>query len=366
MPELTKTQAGRKPGSLSQVWQRHVFVAIGCLVALLGVAETSARQPHGADPALDPPPRVVRDGFDKPDRKRPSRWRRPSEPTARRQLALARMRAGQQRYRAAAKAADRLVRQWHNAPQAVEAQLLLARMLEQRGRLPAAFEAYQYLIVFYPGRFDYAEVVESQFQIAESLRQRLSRRFAFGPGIAAVRGMYAQVIRNAPFGPRAAEAQMAVASLYEEENELDAAVLAYERLDVRYPDHPLALESAFRAAECRARLAMRHPRDEALALEALAAVHNTLRAHPQHPETASLRQLSDALYEHIAALHLEQAEFYDRIQNNPDAARIAYSEFLRRFPDSRHAAVAQKRLRKLQSDDNTTGRGMPTPDSGHP
>jgi outer membrane protein assembly factor BamD (BamD/ComL family) len=327
-------------------WQRYLWIAlVGILAGSITPVQAQRETMGDPDAALS----TLRTGYPRPDRKRPSFWsRRPAAETPEAQWQQARTRADAGQYRQAAKAADALVRQWHESPEAVEAQLLLARMLEQRNRLPAAFEAYQYLIVYYPGRFDYGLVVERQFQIARALRQRLSRRLNFGPGETRVREKFAQIVRNAPQGPRAPEAQLAVGALYQAEGNLDDAILAYETLNSRYPDHALAREAVMQAARCRHQLAQRHPRDEALSLEALATLYGILQSDPGHPDAPEIRTLADGLLRDVEALHYEKAAFYDRIQRNPVAAQIAYTEFLRRFPDARQATKIRNRLRELE------------------
>ena len=44
----------------------------------------------------------------------------------------------------------------------------------------------------------------------------------------------------------------------------------------------------------------------------------------------------------------ERAEFYDRVRKNPDAARLAYAEFLRLYPAAAEAPAVRARLAELQ------------------
>jgi outer membrane protein assembly factor BamD (BamD/ComL family) len=51
-------------------------------------------------------------------------------------------------------------------------------------------------------------------------------------------------------------------------------------------------------------------------------------------------------------MHFDRAVFYDRTANKPQAALIAYEEFLKRYPDSPMAAAAAARVETLKG---TTG-----------
>ncbi len=281
------------------------------------------------------------------DRKQSSFWRRPAENDAAAQLDLVRDFFARGKYRRAARAADALVRAWHDSPEAVEAQRLLARAYEEGGRYRRAFEAYRYLIDFFAGRFPYEAAVEGQFAIADKIYARMESRRFFGGDRAEVRDLFRQILRNAPQGARAAESQMKIGLLYEEDGKDAEAIMAYEQLLSRYPRSPEAPMAAFYAARCRYRMALRYGRDETLAIQALSSVNALLREYPDHPERAAIAGYAAELHSKLAAHHFERAVFYDRVRRNPAAARIAYAEFLRRFPDDPLAEKARRRLTEI-------------------
>lgn len=328
---------------------RNIVFTGAMLVALLSAVPAVARVGGPPREREEAPDKVTAESGRRPERKKPSFWRRPAEDCPERQLAQARDRAGAGRYRAATRAADALVRKWHDHPQAAEAQLLLARLQEERRRPRAAFDAYQYLIAHFPGRFDYRHVIERQFAQAEMLRSRLDRRFNLSVSPDNVRELFSRVVSNAPHGPLAPEAQLAVGELYEDEGKLDEAIDAYEKLAANYPRHRLAATAAFNAVRCRHLLARKYPRDEALTAEALSAAYSLLRTAPGHPEAGAVRKFADDLHDRLAGRHYEQAVYYDRIRRDPRAAGIAYSEFLRRFPQSPQAGKAAVRLEELEA-----------------
>ncbi|MBN1558456.1 MAG: tetratricopeptide repeat protein [Lentisphaerae bacterium] len=285
------------------------------------------------------------------DRKRPGLLTRAARPTPEAQLAYARELEAGGRIRGAMKQYAALVMLWHDAPQAPEAQLAYARLLEKRGKYLKAFEEYQYLVDQYAGQFPYEDVVDRQFRIANLVMNRRWGRVLFLPGFRSPERalpLFEQVVRNAPGGERAARARFYIGLVNEQIKDLDAAIRAYETVYHRFPGNPFAAEAAFRRAVCLYRMARASPRDEARCRRALSALAVFLRDFPESPNRPDAQRYRDALHADLVLLSYEKAVYYDRIAQRPEAARIAYNDFIKRFPLSEQAREARERMEVLE------------------
>lgn len=284
-------------------------------------------------------------------RKEPSIFLRPAKKNASDQLAYAEALRVQGEQRKAARHYRALVHTWHDAAEAPAAQFFYAKLLMARGKYVKAFEEFQYLMDHYVGHFPYDEVLNAQFRIANHVRT--ARRLAvFGwAGFAAPERalpLFEQIVENGPRWERAPEAQYYVGLIHEQGGDDEAAVKAYETLRQRYPDSDFAVSASLRSALCLWRTALESRRDETAYWHALAALEGFLRQHPEHEGVARVRDYRDQVVERLAGMYYERAVYYDRTAQRPEAALIAYEDFLRRFPSSRRAAEVQTRAEALR------------------
>jgi len=130
---------------------------------------------------------------------------------------------------------------WPHSAQAPEAQLLLARTLERRGHLLAAFDAYQHLLEHYSGRFEFNEVLDRQRQIAKTVMDKKKGKFLFLPGFAAPERaipLYEKIVASAPEGRDTAELYYLIGVANERIYEYDKAIEAYFTALNRFPGKP--------------------------------------------------------------------------------------------------------------------------------
>ncbi len=321
-------------------------VRFGLVVLCLGAGSVTG-QTRGPDETLDT---WRRDEVEAPDRKAPSFFRRPSHDTPEAQWKHAQALEARGRKRSARRAYDALVHHWHAAPEAAAAQLAVARLHEAAGRYLRAFREYQYAAQHFSGQLVYREVLERQFALANSMRADLGRGW-LGIGRPAsvdqVVSLYRGIARSAPSWERAPECYLRMGQTLEEAGRFDDALLPYETLVTRYPDHPLVEQAMFALAHCRYRLAKRSPRDERTLRHALSMQTSTLRDHPGHPQREQLVEWTEELRQNLVRMAFERAEFYDRIRKLPRASIVAYQEFLRQFPEGPEAEKARTRLAEL-------------------
>jgi len=312
-------------------------------------------------PALPGSAQVGEEGFfdaradeaaEQMDRKRPSLWRRPRKDTPAEQLAYAAEVLERGHRRAAAGQYRALVHQWHDRPEAVTAQFRYARLLEEAGELRKAFDEYQYLVQFFPGRFPYDEILERQFAIANHMmRTRQLGLFFFGGFHTPERAltMFRRIVANAPSWEHAAEAQYRIGWIHEEKKQYEDAVRAYGVVLHRYPKSAFVDLAGFRQVLCLQELAQRSPRDELACRRALSACSSYLARYAQDREhTQRAREVLAELKQRLGGMYYATALFYDRM-GRAQAAVIAYKDFTLKFPNDDRIRRALRRIDALSA-----------------
>lgn len=252
--------------------------------------------------------------------------------------------------RAAANQALALRLWWPHSPEAPQAQMLQARLLELRNHPEEAFDAYQHLMEHYTGQFDFNEVVDRQMQIAKILMERKKGRFLFLPGFSAPERaipFFEKIVASAPEGRHAAEASYLIGVANERVYEYDKAIEAFFTTLNRFPDSEFAEKSAYSQAQCHIKISNDAPNDNRALDTARAACLLFLQRFPDSALRASVEadiaRLRDQQVRNAYAL----ARYYDRILRKPAAALIEYQSFVALYPDAEQAAEARLRIAQL-------------------
>jgi len=285
------------------------------------------------------------------DLKEPSIFHQPKCKTPAEQLSYAQQSEARGATRRARKAYNALVHQWHNSPEAPLAQLALAKLRQKNGQRLKAFADYQYAIDYFSGHFEFEQVIDQQFRLANELRGELEKGWlGFGreAGVDEVAELFRIVARNAPGWKRTPECYLMIGMAFEAAKRYDEAVSPYETLATRYPRHELVETAMFNAAACRYQMACKRPRDEATLRHALSALTATRRDFPNHPQLEEITTRLVELGNRLTRMHYEQAAFYDKVRKEPAAAIAAYEDFLRRFPFANEAEQTKARIAQLK------------------
>ena len=240
---------------------------------------------------------------------------------------------------------------WPYSPEAPQAQLLYARLMERRNRLQDAFDAYQFLIEHFVGRFEFDQVIDRQMQIAKAIMERKKCKFLFLPGFAAperATNLFAKIVANAPEWRGTAEAYYLIGFANESIYEYDNAIDAYFTALNRFPDSEFAEKSAYAQAQCHIKVSTDAPNDNRALDTARAACVLFLQRYPKSSHKASIEadivRLHDRQLQNAYAL----ARYYDRILHKPAAALIEYQSFVALFPDAAQAPAARLRIEQLK------------------
>ncbi|MFU8780250.1 MAG: tetratricopeptide repeat protein [Kiritimatiellia bacterium] len=260
----------------------------------------------------------------------------------------------QGRLRRAGRQFNALVHRWPEADEAAAAQLALARVLQARGRYENAFREYQYLIEHYGGLFSYHAVLSEQLTVARSVMEQRRGTFGFLPGFESPERaipLLQVIIANGPNWAEIPEVRLMIGRIHEDGADYADAVAAYEAVIINHGRHPATQEAIFRKAICLERIANRHPRDTQRTHAAMQALFAALREDLNPEQAAEVQALIAGLRDRLEQIHLDQADYYDRIARNPDAALLSYRDFVRRFPNSERQAFVMERIKKLEAMD---------------
>jgi TolA-binding protein len=276
-------------------------------------------------------------------------FHRPSQKTPAAQIEWARTLETKNHKIRASRAFLALVYAWPDSPEAPEAQLALARLMEKRNKLPTAFAEYQYLIDRYVGQYPHLEVLEHQFQIGLKRKDR---------------EMLETVVKNGPAAPIASEALFQAGLIAEKARDYDLAILDFQSLQNRYPSSEHMEESAYREAiNLYALCAELSPQDEIRFQSARTAIARFLRTYPNAVQAPEARKLQKAVETRLADFAFQEAYFYDRKLHppRPASALLSYRDYVRRFPDAEQVAVARSRIAELEQLTGTNTHEKITP-----
>lgn len=312
----------------------RIFWAMGLLCLLIPLFPAAAYMPSsppeqsGTSQSLTPDKPKARRGI--------TLFHRPARETPAAQMEWARtLETGNHTIRAS-RAFLALVYAWPDSPEAPQAQLALAQLMEKRNKLSTAFAEYQYLIDRYAGQYPHLDVLDRQFQIALKRKDR---------------EMLETVVQNGPTAPLAPEALFQAALIAEQAKDYDLAILDFQTLENRYPASPRAEEAVYREALNHYRLCSElSPQDEIRFQSARLSIARFLRVYPHSSQAPAARKLLSSVEARLADFAFQQAFFYDRQSHPPRlaAALIAYRDYVRRFPDAGQVSEARRRIAELE------------------
>lgn len=275
-------------------------------------------------------------------------WHNPKRSTPEEQLAYAAQLEREGRTDAALEAYDDLVHEWHATPEALKAQLSLARLYSVTGKAKKAYEEEIYLLAHFAGRFELEPVlVDAMAQADLLVAQEAARNFRLNSGDS-LRKNYERIIHFAPRWHRVPEMMLKIAELYVQDEDYSGAITICDRIIVDWPSWDRMDDVVYTYCEaCRKQADVwQNDTGRLKHLERLLAGAQTFR--PLHPSLETFAQWQQETYELRRARSYVKATFYDNPQAySVEAAVLAYQTFLREFPDAPEADAARARLAEL-------------------
>ena len=339
---------------------RTLFLLLGLALASAAWAQYRDYAQMGKTPAelqfIDDPLEI--------EKKEPAWWfwNKPKMDTAADQLAYAAEleRAGKQRR--AVSAYNDLVRQWHTAPEALYAQLSIARLESAMGNASAAYDADIYLLAYFAGHFKSGPVLEDAVAQADQMvaQNREGKiKFRLGSGL---RANYERIIHFAPRWERVPELMVKIAEIYVQDEEYASAITVCDRLFIDWPAYEKLDDVVDLYCDACRRLADQWQNDTGRLKHLEQLISGAIIFRPAHPNAALFGRWKQEIYELRRARSYEKATFYDNSEAySLEAAIRAYQTFLREFPDAPQVAHVRERLAELSIANNLPAEGPSAP-----
>lgn len=282
-----------------------------------------------------------------------------SASSSRDQLELAHKLEAQGQRDDAMKAYKGLLRRWPLSFFAPEAQFRLAKIQEDEADYPNAFKSFQTMVKKYPSSEYFDQALGEQYRIANLYLAGEPQRIwkiPVGPSMDKTVDMYNQIIKNAPYGTYAAQAQFKIGLAREQQRKFTDAIDAYQKVLDNYPTSAVASNAQYQIGYAWMKAASSASYDQSAATKAIDAFQDYLVRYPNSDKAAQAQDNIQKLGHEQTQGAYNIAQFYEH--SHPDnstqkaafmrAAYIYYNEVVREAPNSAQAQLAKKRIQELR------------------
>jgi outer membrane protein assembly factor BamD len=276
----------------------------------------------------------------------------PAAKTAKEQLDRAEALESKGDLKNAVKAYRVFTKKFSYSGKAPKAQLKLAGLYEKTGDYEHAFEAYNTYIKKYPRGEDFDTAVEAQFNIAkrflngERIRMYGIKTF---PSMARTQKMFEEIIQNAAYSKYAPLSQFYVGQALENQGKFKEAIDAYQTVQTKYPNDPIAAEAQYQIGY----VYMRQSRAEAvydpgMAGKARDAYEDFMARYPNSEKVPQAKENIKMLAVRTTKGSYEIAKYYDK-QKKYKAAVIYYNDVIKQQPGTPESEAAKARIEALKA-----------------
>jgi outer membrane protein assembly factor BamD len=226
-----------------------------------------------------------------------------------------------------------------------------AELAEKANDLSAAADLFRMLVERYPSSPHFDEAIEGQFRIGEAYLGGKKLKLLGIPLAASMDRaveVFAAVIRTAPYGNYTARAQFDIGLAREKQHLNDAALQAYQAVVDKFPNDPLAADAQYQIGYIWFMAAKQGTKDLAATKNARIAFQDFLFRYPNSEKGAQARANLQLLENKQTTSAFNVAKFYDK-QKRYRAAVIYYNEVIREQPGSVESEKAKKRIDQLRA-----------------
>jgi outer membrane protein assembly factor BamD len=227
----------------------------------------------------------------------------------------------------------------------------LGQLQEQmRKYLPAA-ESYAVVAERYQKSERFEEAVEAMFRIGEMYLNGQKTKFlgiTIKSGASQAAQIFSLIIRTAPYGKYTARAQFDLGRAREKEGNNEAAIAAYQGVVEKFPNDPIAVDAQYQIGYIWSKASSSGTYDPAAAAHAKVAFEDFLARFPNSEKTKQAKQNLKQMESKQTSTAYDIAKFYDK-QKLYRAAAIYYNEVIRQQPGSTEGERAKKRISELRA-----------------
>lgn len=227
----------------------------------------------------------------------------------------------------------------------------LGQVQEQTHKYLAAAQSYAVLCEKYPKSEHFAESVEGMFRIGETYLMGTRLKvlgITLSSGMDQAAEIFTMIIRTAPYGKYTARAQFDLGRAREKQGRNEAAIAAYQAVVEKFPDDPIAVDAQYQIGYIWSQASSSGTYDPAAANHAKIAFEDFLARYPNSEKAAQAKQNLKRMEHKQTNTAYDIARFYDK-QKQYRAAAIYYNEVIRQQPGSTEGEKAKKRISELRA-----------------
>ena len=251
----------------------------------------------------------------------------------------------------AAKTYRAIVRRYPKDALAPAAAYRVARVQELSGDYLKAADSYRLLVEKYPSSPHFDEAIEAQFRIGEMYLAGKKIKLLGIPlksSLNSAIDIFGAIVRTAPYGRYTARAQFDIGLANEKQDNAESAVAAYNAVAEKFPDNPIAADALYQIGYLWMNSARNGVRDAKAVKNARIAFQDFLFRYPKSEKAAQARENLRLLQEKQTTDSFQIAKFYDK-QKNYGAAVIYYNDVIREQPGSTEAGHAKQRVDQIRA-----------------
>jgi len=268
------------------------------------------------------------------------------------QLEVAQAAFDRKDYSLALKAARRVVRVWPLSDYAPQAQYLVGRCYEAKGKDEKAFAEYQKVLEKQPKIGNFHEILQRQYDIANKyLAGKWFKLWGVIPIFSSMEktaAMYEKIVKTGPYSEVAPQAQMKIGAAREKQRNFAMAAKAYETAADRYHDRPqVAADALYKEGLAYKKQAQTAEYDQSTAGQAIATFTDFMTLYPTDPRVSETQKIISSLRIEQARGSFQIAKFYEKYKKW-NGALVYYNEVVLLDPNSSYAARARVRIDQLK------------------
>ncbi len=249
----------------------------------------------------------------------------------------------------------RLIRSHPDSIYASRSQYALGASYEALGKYSRAVEEFQKVIDNHPASDKTADVVERQHRLgnllfAEEIESRFKRIFRECNYVKAARA-FRLVVKNAPHGERAAEAQYKIGLSYRKQGKFPQAISAYRKVIEDHPQSPWVENASYGIGLSYFSQLLSPLHDQTMTVAALRQFREFRERFPDSKLIFRVEEKIKLLRGRKAERIYRIARFYER-KGSIRAAIIYYQGVIEKYPGSDWATFSRERLNELQKKAN--------------
>jgi outer membrane protein assembly factor BamD (BamD/ComL family) len=276
-------------------------------------------------------------------------WQRPR---AKDQLEVAQTAFDKKEYGLALKAARRVVKVWPLSDFAPQAQYLVGRCYEAKGKDEKAFGEYQKVLEKQPKISNFPEILQRQYEIADKyLAGKWFKLWGVIPIFSSMEktsAMYEKIVKTGPYSEVAPQAQMKIGAAREKQSNFALAAKAYETAADRYHDRPqVAADAIYKEGSAFNKQAQTAEYDQSTAGQAIATYTDFMTLYPNDTRVPQAQKVISSLKIEQARGSFQIAKFYEKYKKW-NGALVYYNEVLLLDPNSQYATKARVRIDELK------------------